>query len=68
MDVDVMEIENTEVIENVEDVCRLCLSIDEPRSSVFVAPEQEDPSCVTLVAKIQACLSIQVHICISFPA
>ncbi|XP_006617514.1 zinc finger protein 62-like [Apis dorsata] len=47
-----------EVIElqNMENVCRLCLSTDEPKSSVF---EVED-SPVSLANKIQACLSIQI--------
>lgn len=47
-----------EVIElqNMENVCRLCLSTDEPKSSVFEAEE----SPVSLANKIQACLSIQV--------
>ncbi|XP_020287905.1 zinc finger protein 585B-like isoform X2 [Pseudomyrmex gracilis] len=47
-------------IENVENVCRLCLSADEPRSSVFSAQEQEDDSDVLLVDKIEDCLSIQI--------
>lgn len=58
MDEDVVE------IENVENVCRLCLSTDEPRSSVFATHEEEEvekDSGVPLVAKIQACLSIQVR-------
>jgi len=48
-------------IENVENVCRLCLSTDGPRSSVFATQEEkEDSSDVPLTVKIQACLSIQV--------
>ncbi|KAL6254348.1 hypothetical protein P5V15_014396 [Pogonomyrmex californicus] len=56
MDEDVVE------IGNVESVCRLCLSTDGPRSSVFAAQgeEKEDSSGISLVAKIQACLSIQI--------
>ncbi|XP_011693099.1 PREDICTED: zinc finger protein 26-like [Wasmannia auropunctata] len=57
MDEDVVE------IENVESVCRLCLSTDEPRASVFATQEEEeekDLSSVPLAAKIQACLSIQI--------
>lgn len=50
---------------NVENICRLCLSTDEPRSSVFEAHEQED-SAIPLATKIQACLSIQVHACFFF--
>lgn len=50
-------------IENAEDVCRLCLSTDGPKSSVFAKQEDEKEalSGVPLVAKIQACLSIQVR-------
>lgn len=48
-------------IGNVENVCRLCLSADEPRFSVFAQDREEDPSGVPLTAKIQACLSIQVR-------
>lgn len=48
-------------IGNVENVCRLCLSVDEPRFSVFAQDREEDPSGVPLAAKIQACLSIQVR-------
>lgn len=61
MDEDVVE------IENVKNVCRLCLSTDEPRSSVFATYEEEEEeevekdSGVPLAAKIQACLSIQVR-------
>ncbi|XP_014606761.1 PREDICTED: zinc finger protein 423-like [Polistes canadensis] len=43
---------------NVENVCRLCLSVEEPKFSIF---EMEDsPSAVPLVTKIQACLSLQI--------
>lgn len=49
-------------IGNVENVCRLCLSVNEPRSSVFAQDREEDPSGVSLAAKIQACLSIQVSL------
>lgn len=45
-------------LQNMENVCRLCLSTDEPKLSVF--GEQESP--VSLANKIQACLSIQVGI------
>ncbi|KYN03023.1 Zinc finger protein Xfin [Cyphomyrmex costatus] len=56
MNEDVME------FENVENVCRLCLSTDGPRSSVFATQEEEEElSSVPLVAKIQACLSIQLQ-------
>ncbi|XP_046618635.1 zinc finger protein 62 homolog isoform X1 [Neodiprion virginianus] len=41
---------------NVENVCRLCLSADEPRSSIF----EGDDSSVPLSFKIQACLAIEV--------
>ncbi|XP_076232943.1 uncharacterized protein LOC143178289 [Calliopsis andreniformis] len=44
------------VLQNMENVCRLCLSTDEPKSSVFGM--QDSP--VPLAAKIQACLSIQI--------
>ncbi|XP_031836924.1 uncharacterized protein LOC116428877 [Nomia melanderi] len=44
------------VLQNIENVCRLCLSDDEPKLSVFGT--QETP--VSLVSKIQACLSIQI--------
>ncbi|XP_012531667.1 zinc finger protein 62 [Monomorium pharaonis] len=58
MDEDVVE------IENVENVCRLCLATDGPRSSVFATEkeddEREDSSGVPLADKIQACLSIQI--------
>jgi len=63
MDENVVEIENEEAIENVANVCRLCLSTDGPRASVFGTQEKEESSSVSLVAKIQACLSIQVRIC-----
>nr|XP_034182381.1 zinc finger protein 62 homolog [Osmia lignaria] len=43
-------------LQNMENVCRLCLSTDEPKLSVF--GEQESP--VSLANKIQACLSIQI--------
>jgi len=55
MDEDVVE------IGNVESVCRLCLSTDETRSSVFATQGHEDPSGVSLITKIEACLSIQVN-------
>ncbi|XP_011263823.2 zinc finger protein 836 [Camponotus floridanus] len=55
-----MEDEDVMEIGNVENVCRLCLSVDEPRSSVFAQDREEDPSSVSLAAKIQACLSIQI--------
>ncbi|XP_034948720.1 zinc finger protein 62 homolog [Chelonus insularis] len=42
--------------ENVEDLCRLCLSKDEPTSSIFGVQE----SSVPLADKIQACLSIEI--------
>ncbi|XP_071855823.1 uncharacterized protein [Bombus fervidus] len=45
-------------LQNMEDVCRLCLSTDEPKLSVF---ETED-SPVPIASKIQACLSIQILI------
>lgn len=54
MDEDVVE------IENVENVCRLCLSTDEPRSSVFTTDKEEDDTAVSLAVKIKACLSIEV--------
>ncbi|EZA57874.1 hypothetical protein X777_00976 [Ooceraea biroi] len=54
MDGDVVE------LGNVESVCRLCLSTDETRSSVFAARDQEDSSGVPLATKIEACLSIQI--------
>ena len=64
MDENVVEIENEETIENVENVCRLCLSTDGPRASVFGTQEKEkESSSVSLIAKIRACLSIQVRIC-----
>lgn len=44
-------------LQNVEDVCRLCLSTDEPKLSVF----ETGDSPVSLASKIQACLSIQVR-------
>ncbi|XP_078045751.1 uncharacterized protein LOC144474585 isoform X2 [Augochlora pura] len=44
------------VLQRMENVCRLCLSEDEPKLSVFGA--QETP--VSLATKIQACLSIQI--------
>ncbi|XP_076626737.1 uncharacterized protein LOC143344505 [Colletes latitarsis] len=43
-------------LQNMENVCRLCLSTDEPKSSVFGM--QDSP--VPLATKIQACLSIQI--------
>ncbi|KZC09648.1 Zinc finger protein 91 [Dufourea novaeangliae] len=43
-------------LQNMENVCRLCLSNDEPKTSVFGA--QDSP--VSLATKIQACLSIQI--------
>lgn len=46
---------------NVENVCRLCLSTDEPKSSVFVTDEQEDPA-LSLAVKIRSCLSIEVGV------
>jgi len=55
MDEDVVE------IGNVESVCRLCLSTDETRSSVFAVQSHEDSSGVSLITKIEACLSIQVE-------
>lgn len=42
---------------NVENICRLCLSSDEPKSSIF----DRDDSSVPLSSKIQACLAIQVR-------
>ncbi|XP_014482089.1 PREDICTED: zinc finger protein 836-like isoform X2 [Dinoponera quadriceps] len=55
MDEDVVE------IENVENVCRLCLCTDEPRASVFGTDKQEeDSTAVPLAIKIQACLSIEI--------
>ncbi|XP_018364842.1 PREDICTED: zinc finger protein 845-like [Trachymyrmex cornetzi] len=60
MDENVVESENEEAIENVENVCRLCLSKDGPRASVFATQEEEESSRELLVAKIQACLSIQI--------
>ncbi|XP_025987406.2 oocyte zinc finger protein XlCOF7.1 [Solenopsis invicta] len=56
MDEDVIE------IESVENVCRLCLSTDRPRSSVFATQddEKEGSSGVPLATKIQTCLSIQI--------
>ncbi|KAI4503826.1 hypothetical protein M0802_001229 [Mischocyttarus mexicanus] len=43
---------------NVENVCRLCLTVEEPKSSIF---QTEDSStAVPLVTKIQACLSLQI--------
>ncbi|XP_032672620.1 zinc finger protein Xfin-like [Odontomachus brunneus] len=53
MDEDVVE------IGNVENVCRLCLSTDEPKSSVFITDEQEDPAA-SLAIKIRSCLSIEI--------
>lgn len=44
-------------LEKMENVCRLCLSTDEPKSSVFGT--QNAP--ISLASKIQACLSIQVR-------
>lgn len=44
---------------NVENVCRLCLSVEEPKSSIFGA--QDSSAAVPLVTKIQACLSLQVR-------
>ncbi|XP_072751208.1 uncharacterized protein [Anoplolepis gracilipes] len=59
-----MEDEDVVEIGNVENVCRLCLSVDEPKSSVFAQKREEEeeknPSNVPLAAKIQACLSIQI--------
>ena len=43
-------------LQNMENVCRLCLSTDEPKLSVF---ETEDS--LSMASKIQACLSIQVR-------
>lgn len=43
-------------LQDMENVCRLCLSTDEPKLSVF---EMED-SLLSMASKIQACLSIQV--------
>ncbi|XP_076755032.1 uncharacterized protein LOC143425867 [Xylocopa sonorina] len=45
-------------LENMEKVCRLCLSAEEPKSSVFGGQD----TSVSLAAKIQACLSIQISI------
>lgn len=46
-------------LSNVENVCRLCLSVEEPKSSIFEA--QDSSTAVPLVTKIQACLSLQVR-------
>ncbi|KAF3423802.1 hypothetical protein E2986_05391 [Frieseomelitta varia] len=43
-------------LQDMENVCRLCLSTDEPKLSVF---ETED-SLLSMASKIQACLSIQI--------
>ncbi|XP_017788464.1 PREDICTED: zinc finger protein 845-like [Habropoda laboriosa] len=43
-------------LQDMENVCRLCLSTDDPKSSVFGG--QDSP--VSLASKIQACLSIQI--------
>ncbi|XP_012256689.2 zinc finger protein Xfin-like [Athalia rosae] len=43
-------------IPNVENICRLCLSPDDPKSSIF----DGDDSSVPLSCKIQACLAIQI--------
>lgn len=53
MDEDIVE------IGNVKNVCRLCLSTDKPRSSVFTTYEQENPA-LSLAVKIRSCLSIEV--------
>ncbi|XP_047343176.1 zinc finger protein 62-like isoform X1 [Vespa velutina] len=45
-------------LSNVENVCRLCLSVEEPKSSIFGA--QDSSAGVPLVTKIQACLSLQI--------
>ncbi|XP_071646346.1 uncharacterized protein [Temnothorax longispinosus] len=66
MDEDVVEmVENVSDFGNVKNVCRLCLSADGPRSSVFATQEDEEKEDssghrVPLAAKIQACLSIQI--------
>ncbi|XP_017882494.1 zinc finger protein 845-like [Ceratina calcarata] len=46
----------SEEVRNMENVCRLCLSADEPKSSVFGG--QGSP--LSLASKIQDCLSIQI--------
>lgn len=56
MDEDAVEIENG------ENVCRLCLSTDEPRSSVFEETDEREDTDVSLATKIQGCLSIQVSV------
>ncbi|XP_015180184.1 PREDICTED: zinc finger protein 62-like [Polistes dominula] len=43
---------------NVDNVCRLCLTVDEPKSSIFQT--EDSPTAVPLVTKIQACLSLQI--------
>ena len=43
-------------LKSVEDVCRLCLSPDEPKSLIF----GDTVSPASLATKIQACLSIDV--------
>ncbi|KAH0560707.1 zinc finger protein 62 homolog [Cotesia glomerata] len=50
MDDDVVE------LNNVENLCRLCLSSDDPKSPIFGLQE----SSVPLADKIQACLSIEI--------
>ncbi|XP_057321300.1 zinc finger protein 62-like isoform X1 [Microplitis mediator] len=50
MDDDVVE------LNNIENLCRLCLSTEDPKSPIFGL--QESP--VSLVEKIQACLSIEI--------
>ncbi|KAK2583123.1 hypothetical protein KPH14_009149 [Odynerus spinipes] len=44
-------------LQNVDNVCRLCLSAEEPKSSIFGT---QDSAAVPLVIKIQACLSLQI--------
>ncbi|XP_015603291.1 zinc finger protein 62 homolog [Cephus cinctus] len=48
--------EEMEQLRNVEDLCRLCLSVDQPKSSVF----RGEDSSVSLATKIEACLSIEI--------
>ncbi|OAD57830.1 Zinc finger protein 91 [Eufriesea mexicana] len=43
-------------LQKMDNVCRLCLSTDEPKSSVFGT----ENASVSLASKIQACLSIQI--------
>ena len=47
---------DVEELQGLESACRLCLTTDETRSSIFGAV----PTLVPLVDKIQSCVSVEV--------